>query len=73
MVSSTGSQVESAIFQRVIGSLGSEIEFGADIDVDGIEDDVRAEDGTVGDGDVEGRMSGREHTEGRAAEAIADD
>ena len=71
MVSSTGSQVESAVFQHVIGSLGSEIEFGADVDVDGTEDDVRAEDSRVGG--VDGRLSGREHTEGRAAEAIADD
>ena len=59
MVSSVGSQVESAIFQRVIGSLGSEIEFGADVDVDDIENDVRAEDGVR---DVEGGMSGREYT-----------
>ena len=71
MMSSTGSQVESAVFQRVIGSLGSEIEFGVDVDVDGTEDDGRAEDSRVGD--VDGRLSGREHTEGRAAEAIADD
>ena len=73
MVSSTGSQVESAIFQRVIGSLDSEIQFGADADVDGIQDDgVLAEDGGVGD--VENRTPGTEPTEGHAAgEASADD
>ena len=50
MVSSTGSQVESAIFQRVIGSLGCEIEFGADINVDGIDEDgVRVGDSEAGD------------------------
>ena len=38
MMSSTGSQVGSVRFQRVIGSLGSEIEFGEDVDVDDIED-----------------------------------
>ena len=32
MVSSTGSRVESAIFQRVIGSLGGAIDFGGDVD-----------------------------------------
>ena len=46
MVSSAGSQFESAVFQRVIGSLASEIEFGADVDVDGIEEDG----GRAGDG-----------------------
>ena len=72
MVSSTGSQVESAIFERVIGSLGSNIEFGADIDVDGIEEEgVRAGDG--GAGDVENRSSGRDHTEEGADESVADD
>ena len=62
MVSSTGSQVESAIFERVIGSLGSEIEFGADVDVDGMEeDDSRAGDGGVGD--MENSLSGLDHPE----------
>ena len=71
MVSSTGSQVESAIFQRVIGSLGSEIEFGADVDVDGMEED----DGRAGDsgvGDVENSLSGLENNDEGTAEAIAD-
>ena len=50
MVSSTGSQVESAIFQRVIGSLGCEIGFGVDINVDGIDEDgVRVGDSEAGD------------------------
>ena len=72
MISSTSSQVESAIFQRVIGSLGGEIEFGADVDVDGIEEDGAR----VGDGraeDVENSPSGREHTEEGADETAADD
>ena len=70
MVTSIGSQVESAIFQRVIGSLGREIEFGAVADVNGTEDAVRA--GDNGMGDVENSLSGIEHTEGGTAEAIAD-
>ena len=70
MVSSTGSQVESAIFQRVIGSLGREIEFGAVADVNGTEDAVWAGEGGV-EG-VENSMSRLEHTEGGTAEAIAD-
>ena len=68
MVTSTGSQVETAIFQRVIGSLGSEIEFGAEADVDG---SVRAED--RGMGDVYWGLSGREHTEEGAAEVVIED
>ena len=72
MVSSTGSQVESAIFQRVIGSLGGEIEFGADVYVVGIEEDgVSTGEGRVGY--VENISSGREPTEEGAAEAVADD
>ena len=72
MVSSTGSQVESAIFERVIGSLGSEIEFGADVDVDGMEeDDDRAGDGGVGD--MENSLSGLDHPEEVAAGIVADD
>ena len=39
MVSSTGSRVESAVFQRAIGSLGGDVEFGGDGDVDGDEDE----------------------------------
>ena len=71
MVSSTGSQVESAIFERVIGSLGSEIEFGADVDVDGIEEDgVVVEDGGVGD--MENSLSGLEHPEEGATGAATD-
>ena len=71
MVSSTGSQVESAIFQRVIGSLGSEIEFGSAVDVGGIEDNcLSAEDN--GMRDVENSLSGLEHTEGGTAEAVTD-
>ena len=67
MVSSIGSQVESAVFQRVIGSLGSGIEFGADIDVDGIEEaGDGAGDGWVGD--MENSLSGLEHTEESAVE-----
>ena len=72
MVSSTGSQVESAIFQRVIGSLGSTLEFGANVDVDFIEEDlVRVGDGGVED--VVGNLSGQEHTEEGAAQAVVDD
>ena len=72
MISSTGSQVESALFQGVIGSLGSEIEFGADFDVNGIEDGGRAGDGGVDD--VKNSLSGLEHTEESAAEeAVTDD
>ena len=71
MVSSTGSQVESAIFERVIGSLGSEIEFGADVDVDGMEeDDARAGDSGVGD--MENSLSGLEHPEEGATWAATD-
>ena len=72
MVSSTdsGSQVESVIFQRVIGSLGGKIEFGADVDVDGIEDGARAGDGRAED--VENSPSEREHTEEGADETAAD-
>ena len=67
MVSSTGSQVESAIFQRVIASLDSEIQFGAGADVDGIQDDgVLA--GDEGVADMENRLSALEHTEEGAAE-----
>ena len=72
MVSSTGSQVESAIFQRVIGSIGSEIEFGAVADVDGIE-----EDGVIvgggGVGDMENSLSGLEHPGEGATGAVTDD
>ena len=72
MVSSTGSQVESAIFQRVIGWLGSEFEFGADVNVDDIEEDgFRV--GESGVGDIENSSSGREHTLESAAEAVTDD
>ena len=49
MVSLTGFQVESAIFQRVIGSLGSHIEFGADVNIA-----VTGED--IGMGDVENSL-----------------
>ena len=38
MVSPIGSQVESAVFQRVLGSLGGDVEFGGD-DVDDGEDE----------------------------------
>ena len=72
MVSSTGSQVESAIFQRVIGSLGSNIEFGGDIDADGIEEDgASAGDGGVGD--MENSLSGRKHSEEGVTGAVTDD
>ena len=72
MVSSTGSQVESAIFQRVIGSLGSEIEFGAHVDVDGIEEDgVIVGDGRAGD--IENNPSGPVHPEAGATRAVTDD
>ena len=37
MVSSTGSRVESAVFQRVIGSLGGNAGFGGNIDPDEFE------------------------------------
>ena len=71
MVSSTGSQVESAIFQRVIGSLGSEIEFRSAVDVGGIEDNcLSAEDN--GMRDVENSLSGLENNDEGTAEAIAD-
>ena len=71
MVSSNGSQVESAIFQRVIGSLSRGIDFGADVDVDGSEEAmVGEEDGGVGD--AESGLSGLEHTEDGAAEAVAE-
>ena len=72
MVSSTGSQVESAIFERVIGSLGSEIEFGADVDVDGIEEDgVIVGDGGVGD--IENNPSGLVHPEEGTIGAVTND
>ena len=72
MVSSTGSQVESAIFERVIGSLGSEIEFGAVVDVDGFEEDgVIVGDGGVGD--MENSLSRLEHPEEGATWAVTDD
>ena len=49
MVSSTGSQVESAIFQRVIGSLGSDMEVGGGDRADGVDDQsVYVEDGGPG-------------------------
>ena len=61
MVSSTSSQVESAIFQRVIGSLGGGIEFGVDIDVDGIDEDgIRMGNGGVGNVN---NFTGLENTE----------
>ena len=66
------SQVESVMFQRVIGSLGSKIEFGADVDVDCMEeDDARAGDGGVGD--MENSLSGLDHPEEVAAGIFADD
>ena len=71
MVSSTGSQVESAIFQRVVGSLGSEIEFGADVDVGGIEEDLPSA-GDNGMGDVENSVSGLGHAKEGSAGAFAD-
>ena len=72
MVSSTRSQVESAIFQRVIGSLGSDVDFGGDFDVNDIETNgVSAGDG--GTGDLENNSSVREYTEEGAAEAVAED
>ena len=40
MVSSTGSRIESAVFQRVIGSLGGEIDFGGDSGFDDFEEAV---------------------------------
>ena len=50
MVSSTGSQVESVILQRVIGSLGSTIELEEDTNVDGTEvDGVGAGDSGAGE------------------------
>ena len=77
MVSSTdsGSQVESVIFQRVIGSLGNTVEFGADADADVFEQYcVRGEDDSLREGDVENSLSGRDHTEGGVSEeAAADD
>ena len=51
MVSSTGSQVESIILQRVIGSLGSAIELEEDTNVDGTESDG-ASAGDSGAGEV---------------------
>ena len=72
MVSSIGSQVESVIFQRVIGSLGSKIEFREDVDVDDIEEEgVRAGDGGVAD--MENSLSVLEHTEEGAAGEVTDD
>ena len=73
MVSSTGSQVESTLFKRVVGSLGSEVEFGADACVASIEEDrVRGEDGMMED--IENSLSGPERPEqGAAEEAVADD
>ena len=71
MVSSTSSQVESAIFQRVIGSLGNNVRFGADVDVIGVEEDGdRA--GHGGAGDVESTLFAIERTqEGTAWEGAA--
>ena len=73
MVSSIGSQVESAIFQRVIGSLGCDTDFGGDIDVNEADEDcVRGEFDGVGD--VENNLSGPEHTEeGADTESAAED
>ena len=67
MVSSIGSQVESAIFLRVIGSLGGNVDFGGDTDADGIEESgIREKDS--GAGGMEGCSSGLEHTQPSAAE-----
>ena len=66
MVSFTGSQVDSAVLQQVIGSLGSKIEFGADIDVNRFEEDsVSREENRVED--LESSSSGMERTEYSAA------
>ena len=48
MVSSVGSRVESAVFQQVIGSLGGDIEFGWDADLDGQDGGIAAESGGIG-------------------------
>ena len=72
IVSSAGFQVESAIFQRVIGSLGSELEFGVDANVDDIEEDgFIARDGGVGD--MENSFPGLEHPKEGATGAVTDD
>ena len=72
MVSSTGSGVESVLFQRVIGSLGGEIEFGVDDDVDGTEEyGIRGEGGGVGD--IRNSLSGIERTQGDDVEAVVKD
>ena len=72
MVSSTGSQVESSTFQRVIGSLDCDIEFGENIDLDDLEGERTArEDGGVGD--AEGSLSGPEHTKGAVEAIVLDD
>ena len=50
MTSSTGSRVESAVFQRVIGSLGGEVDFGGNTDDDDVDHDgVGVEDGSSED------------------------
>ena len=73
MVSSAGSQVESVIFQRVIGSLGGDIVFGGDVDVDEMEEDGAGEkDGGVRD--VENTLYELEHTDGGAVvDAVIED
>ena len=38
MASSTGSRVDSVIFERVVGSLGGHTDFGDDTDFDGLQD-----------------------------------
>ena len=70
IASSTGSRFESVVFQRVIGSLDCDIEFGENIDLDDFEEERTArEDGGVGD--AENSLSGPEHTKEGAAEVVA--
>ena len=73
VVSSTGSQVESAIFQRIIGSLGSDIEFGGDDNADDLQyDGAWAEDDGVSD--IENSLNSRiEHTDEGAVQATGRD
>ena len=63
MVSSTGSQLDSAILQGIIGSLGNDIVFGKDVNVDAVEEDgVREKE--AGIGAVQHSFSEVDHTEG---------
>ena len=71
MVSSVGSQVESAIFKRVIGALCSDVEFGGDVYVED-NDGSCVGGGVRATGGEENGMSGPECSEEGAAEAVTD-